>query len=599
MEFKFNKKEYVHIYDIYDIYDTYIYTYMSESPSSLEAVLANSKTYEDIQERKSYGFADIEKALDIVREFIVRKKRILYGGMSIDISLRLSDNPGIYADDAIPDYDFYSPDIEGDSNEIADILHKAGFEGTYAHNAQHATTRRVKINLANNVADVSYMPKEIYDRIPTQMYKGMRVTHPLFQWMDMHRALSQPFEKPPWEVIAHRVHKDIKRYKLMYSAYGIPYKKEYISAYGSGSGGEGNGEGNGEDSIEVDVRNMHGCMIGGYQAYAILHCFLRYMIDEGSLFHSTLKDVGTLDSVKELLNQTALATFIAKGTCLQFEFPKNAQIGDAHKRVVVISDDFLDVADNCNKEVFSGKAKREYYEMYGDYLRPRTILLAESGKNPIYEIFDNLGHMQPGYDLYETISILHKINPNAKKSINLKASGTSGAPGTHGTPGTPGTPRTTWITGSQNILLYALQKYHDYNTPETEREYHLYMYQSTVWLIEAAEKVVHTLRNASGVKQSGFIDMYKKLPFFLTTQTYGQENWSADYLSLTYHKTYIVQGVQNDKQKKTRPTYAYHPENPHTDEKFDVESSPVFQMSGKKVIEPFIAVSLDPHILEK
>lgn len=561
---------------------------MSESLNSLEVILANSKTYEDIQERKSYGFTDIEKALDIVREFIVRKKRILYGGMSIDISLRLSDHPGIYADDAIPDYDFYSPDIEGDSNEIADILHKSGFEGTYAHNAQHASTRRVKINLANNVADVSYMSKEIYDRIPTQMYKGMRVTHPLFQWMDMHRALSQPFEKPPWEVIAHRVHKDIKRYKLMYNAYGIPYKKEYVRAYGGGGGGGGGGDGS-TGNIEVDVRNMSKCMLGGYQAYAILHCFLHYMIDEGSLFHSTLKDIGTLDSIKDLLSQSALVTFRAKGTRLQFDFPKNAQIGDAHRRVVVISDDFPAIADNINKEVFSGKSQREYYEMYGDYLRPRTILLAGGGGSgglvlPIYEIFDNLGHMQPGYDLHETISVLHKINPNAKKSINMTALGSAG---------------TTWITGAQNVLLYALQKYHDYNTPEAEREYHLYMYQSGVWLIEAAEKVVHTLRNASEVKQTGFMDMYKKLPFFLTTQTYGRENWSADYLSLIYHKTYIVHGVQNDKQKKTRPTYAYHPEKPYTDEKFDVDSSPVFQMSGKKVTKPFSAVSLDPHILEK
>ena len=89
--------------------------------SSLDHVFNNSKVYEDIRERRTDGFADIERALEIVREYIVRKKRILYGGMSIDISLKLADHPGIYADDAVPDYDFYSPDIEGDGNEIADI----------------------------------------------------------------------------------------------------------------------------------------------------------------------------------------------------------------------------------------------------------------------------------------------------------------------------------------------------------------------------------------------------------------------------------------------------------------------------------------------
>ena len=552
---------------------------MGEDINSLEIVLSNAKTYEDIQERRTQGFTDIEKALGIVREFIIRKKRILYGGMSIDISLRLADHPGIYADNAIPDYDFYSPDIEGDSNEIADILHKAGFEGVFARNAQHATTRRVKINFANVVADVSYIPKEIYDHIPTQMYKGMRVTHPIFQWMDMHRALSQPFEKPPWEVIAHRVYKDIKRYKLLYGEYGVPYKKDYVTKFGISA--------KPEDSLEIDITRITGksknesYMIGGYQGYAILHSFLFYMIDSKSVFYETLRDVGTLNSIKDLLDQSALATFRSKGTRMTFEFPKNkSHIGLAHKRAVIISDNFPVIADTMDKNMFSGKAKREYYEMYGDYLRPRTIILSDDRSNILYEIFDNLGHIQPGYNLKDTLTVLHKINPSTKDLMSSSDRMES-----------------VWITGPQNIVLYALQKYHDYNTPEAEKEYHLYMYQSGIWLIQAAEMVVNTLRNASGVDQKGFVDMYKKLPFFLTTQSYGKENWSADYLSLMYHKTYIIEGVPGNQQKKTRPPFAYYPDKPYPDEKFDLESSPMFQMSGKKVKGPFKAISLDPNEL--
>ena len=526
---------------------------------SLEIVLSNSKTYEDIQERKTQGFADIEKALEIVREFIVRKKRILYGGMSVDISLRLANHPGVYADDAVPDYDFYSPDIEGDADEIADILFKAGFEGVNAHNAQHATTRRVKINIVNNVADVSYMPKEVYDIIPTQMYKGMRVTHPLFQWMDIHRALSQPFEKPPHEVIAHRVHKDIKRYKLLYEIYGVPYKKEYMN----------NKDKMESMNIDYNIFKSKSIMLGGYQSYAILHTFLGSMIDEKSLFYKTLDEVGTLSSIKELYNKTANINFKVDKENYVFEFPNKKEIVNACKRIVIISDDFPEIS----VVIPNNASKNEYYEMFGDYLRPRTIIA--HAKDYMYEIFDNLGHIQPGYKLNETFELMHQINPSLPKIPKIIDN--------------------LWTTGPQNVVLYALQKYHDYNTPKDEKEFHLYMYQSGIWLIETAEKIVNTLLNSSGIDKKGLIDMYKKMPFFLTTKSYGSENWSADYLSFIYYKTYMVRGIPGNEQIKTRPTYSYNPDRPHTEAKFDVESSFVFQMSGKRVKGPFVKTSAYPE----
>jgi Poly(A) polymerase catalytic subunit len=538
---------------------------MSVNINSLEIVLDNDKSYEDIQKRKTQGFADIEKALEIVREYTVRKKRLIYGGMAIDISLRLAGHPGIYDADNIPDYDFFSPTIEEDANEIADILHKAGFEGVIAHNAQHATTRRVKINLGDNVADVSYMPKEIYDHIPTLSYKGLLVVHPLFQWMDVHRSFSQPFEKPPYEVISHRVHKDIKRYRLLYNEYYPFAPKKPVTA--------------GTMEMRFAMSNIpaEGYMLGGYQAYAILYRFLHHMIDAGSIFHKALQEVGILDSVKEIFDKTVKATFRVHASTLEFTFPKS----DVFGKMTIISDNFPGVADVLDKSMFAGKATREYYEMYGDFLRPRTILMGPKGKNVgagvTVELFDNLGHMQPGYDLHETLAIMHKINPHADK-------------------GTQKFTNPIWITGPQNIVLYALQKYHDYNTPKAERDYHLYMYQSGIWIIECAEKVVNALRNAKGVDQTGFLDLYKKLPFFLTTRSYGSENWSADYLSLIYYKTYLVEGVPGNQQKKTRPTYSYNPERPY-EGTFDVESSPIFQMSGKKVDGPLHATSLDPSTL--
>jgi hypothetical protein len=531
---------------------------MTTDITSLDHVFNNSKSYEDIQERRAQNFADIERALEIVREFIVRKKRVLYGGMSIDISLRLSDHPGIYADNAVPDYDFYSPDIEGDSNEIAEILQKAGFHDVFAHNAVHATTRRVKINMVNNVADISYMPDSIYKDIPTQTYKGMRVTHPIFQWMDIHRALSQPFEKPPWEVIAHRVHKDIKRYRLMYEEYGIPYDKELAKRYNVGA--------KCDEHIEVDAKQLSGVMLGGYQAYAIMLTALISVVSEGSLFYKPLQEVGILTSINDLIGKCAAAKYELNESTMAFSFPN--KVSNLHKLVNVISDDFIQFSEAHS----DAKSHCEHYNMYGDVLRPRTITVSDAKFK--WEVFDNLGRKQPCFDMSETSKHLHTINKSFPKF-----------------PENAGM----LLSGPQNVLLYALQKYHDYNTPESEKPYHLYMYQSGIWIIEAAEKVVNTLRNTSGVDQKGLLDLYKILPFFLTTRLYGRENWSADYLSLMYYKIYLLRGTPNAEQQKTRPQHYYYPgKSAAEDVAFDVTSSPIFQMDGAKVKGPFTPTSMDP-----
>jgi hypothetical protein len=210
--------------------------------------------------------------------------------------------------------------------------------------------------------------------------------------------------------------------------------------------------------------------------------------------------------------------------------------------------------------------------MYGDVLRPRTIVVKNDDQAWSWELYDNYGRMQPCFNLAETSKYLCKVNPTFPAIPTSDVS----------------------ISGPQNVLLYALQKYHDQNTPEKERAYHLYMYQSGIWVIEAAEKVINTLRNTSDVNAKGLDDLYKVLPFFLTTQTYGERNWSADYLSLIYYKTYLLRGTPRIDQRLTRPINAYHPDKPHGEKKFDVRKSPVFQMNGAEVPGPFEPTSMDP-----
>lgn len=160
------------------------------------------------------------RALDIVRDFIIKHKRIIYGGMSIDMALKAAGGAGIYPPDEVPDYDFMSPDFYADSIELARILHAEGFPEVNSINATHVTSRRVRLG-GDNVADITYIPIELYDRLPTIEYNGFRVIHPDFQRLDVHRALTLLLEKPPREVILQRAAKDMKRFKLLDNAYPI------------------------------------------------------------------------------------------------------------------------------------------------------------------------------------------------------------------------------------------------------------------------------------------------------------------------------------------------------------------------------------------
>jgi hypothetical protein len=185
-------------------------------------------------EQRNIYYDDIMAALHIVRAFIVNKNRILYGGMAIDLALKHAQEPGIYHADTLPDYDFWSPDFMADSIELADILfaeaNRLGVKwDVSAINATHATTRRVRINFIP-VADITYIPPNIYNAAPTltvliaphvDVKTKVRIIHPDFQRMDIHRAFSTPLERPPLEVFFNRGAKDQHRGRLLAHAYPI------------------------------------------------------------------------------------------------------------------------------------------------------------------------------------------------------------------------------------------------------------------------------------------------------------------------------------------------------------------------------------------
>ena len=193
------------------------------SPSSRNAVnewiSSKSKNYEVIAQRRDADGSMIDRALNIVRLFIIERDLILFGGLAIDYALRIKGDH-IYPDDQRPDFDFLSPKNVDDAYDLADILHKAGFEDVGTIRGIHVQTMKVRTNFVW-VADIGYAPVDVFNKIPTINYQGMRIVHPDYQRMDIHLAFCFPFSGQPREDLFHRWSKDLKRFNLFEKYYPI------------------------------------------------------------------------------------------------------------------------------------------------------------------------------------------------------------------------------------------------------------------------------------------------------------------------------------------------------------------------------------------
>lgn len=193
---------------------------MSKKLHKKSGKLTDKKSYKNLAEIRAPNIDEINTALAIVRQFIIRKKLVVYGGMSLDLNLKKRNHVGLYTLDTLPDYDFYSANSYADSIELADILHKRGFYNVSAINALHITTRRVRIDFVT-VADISYCPENIFKRLPINYIDGMPVLHADYQRIDMHLSIAGLFDRFPHENYLNRLGKDLRRYNILDSLYPV------------------------------------------------------------------------------------------------------------------------------------------------------------------------------------------------------------------------------------------------------------------------------------------------------------------------------------------------------------------------------------------
>jgi hypothetical protein len=170
---------------------------------------------EEIQGRKTANSPEIKRIINIVENFLRKKKLICYGGTAINNILPKQDQ--FYNKDIeIPDYDFYSSNALQDSKELVDIYVENGFEEVEAKSGQHHGTYKVYVNFIP-VADITFIPKELFKAIKSEAIKvaGIMYAPPNLLRMGMYLELSRPAgDVSRWEKVLKRLTLLNKNYPL-------------------------------------------------------------------------------------------------------------------------------------------------------------------------------------------------------------------------------------------------------------------------------------------------------------------------------------------------------------------------------------------------
>jgi hypothetical protein len=149
---------------------------------------------------------DVIKAIEIVERFLRKRKRVCYGGQAINSLLPKAKK---FYDEKydVPDYDFFTPNSNGDVEELISMLEKEGFSEVNKKVGIHEGTIKVYVNYIP-VADCSQMNPHMF-RILQKRAKevdGVYYCDPDYLRMMMYLELSRPRgEVDRWKKVFERL----------------------------------------------------------------------------------------------------------------------------------------------------------------------------------------------------------------------------------------------------------------------------------------------------------------------------------------------------------------------------------------------------------
>jgi len=177
---------------------------------------------EKIAGEKVASSPEIKKMIEIVEDFLIKKKLICYGGTAIN-NILPKEAQFYDKNYEIPDYDFFSHNALDDTKELADIFYKAGYLDVEAKSGVHGGTYKVFVNFIP-MADITYIHKDLFQTLQKQAIKvaGIYYTPPDFLRMGMYLELSRPAgDISRWEKVLKRLNL-LNQYHPMKVEYDCP-----------------------------------------------------------------------------------------------------------------------------------------------------------------------------------------------------------------------------------------------------------------------------------------------------------------------------------------------------------------------------------------
>lgn len=158
---------------------------------------------------------DVQKIVEILEDFLIKKRLICYGGTAIN-NILPKQSQFYDRDLEVPDYDFFSPRAMEDARELANLYYFAGYDEVEAKAGVHVGTFKVYVNFLP-IADVTQLHPTLYERLvpETITIAGIKYAPPNFLRMSMYLELSRPDgDVSRWEKVLKRINLLNKHYPL-------------------------------------------------------------------------------------------------------------------------------------------------------------------------------------------------------------------------------------------------------------------------------------------------------------------------------------------------------------------------------------------------
>lgn len=502
----------------------------------------------------------IDRALTIVRDYIQCNQLILVGGMAMDLALR-TKGLSIYDDDALPDYDIIS-DINIDhAQALGKILCKEGFENIQIVPAVHVTTMRVKYRDAV-ILDATYVPTNVYQKIPTLQVGSFRVIHPNFQKIDQRNSLSFLMEKTgPSHNIFNRMVKDITRNKLIRSVFQLEINPTFTTSKKHTIQIEMNTLTYNQSSNVLKVfelsdkiyeespiqfKKNKNLLIQSNQYFEInhdlcIHGFLAYAL----LNHTYKNMVQKITHHKDMMDPLDYSQFLEK----------QKTILHSHAKIVTIKDkEYLSCSIPIGESIVFLNANNHVQDIV-DYMHKQYKVFDVEKFNRLLEIRPVTTKLHtPLYPIEITDLFGRLLSVNAIRIQDY----------------------TLCIANYNYILAYFLYNHFIYNDEQTD--IYAKYYESLLDMVESIEmiheKYPDTFQQITGME-------YTSSPFFVSINTFGEASYHDSYY---FYLENFRNRVKEHKNSDLRPfpSYPNPPECELTTKEFDREASHYFQIDGQK-----------------